>query len=450
MSHVIRVWPFDATFNNSLVFYDSRNVELTTDIGGSLMTSHLASSLALPDVGVIPDTMKAMVVRSERMGEPRDAFRIEDVPVPAVGPNDVLVAVMAAGINYNNVWAARGVPIDVIKSRQRGGDPRDYHVGGSDASGVVWAVGKEVTRWGVGDRVVVHPGVWNLDDPWVLAGRDPMTAPSARIWGYDTNDGSFAQFCLASEHQIMPKAGHLTWEEAAAPTLVGTTAYRMLHGWKGNTVQEGDVVLVWGGSGGLGGQAIQLAKQAGARAIAVVSNDERGAYCVGLGALGFINRKDFDHWGIPPHWTDGEKQREWTAGARAFGKAIWDILGERKNPDIVFEHPGEATVPTSIFVAENGGMVVICAGTTGYSATVDLRYHWTRQKRFQGSHGTNDEQAYAYNKMMCSGSLDPCLGRVIGFDELGEAHSAMDAGEHALGNTVALIGATESGTGGSS
>jgi crotonyl-CoA carboxylase/reductase len=71
--------------------------------------------------------------------------------------------------------------------------------------------------------------------------------------------------------------------------------------------------------------------------------------------------------------------RQWTAQAREFGKRIWEIVGERRNPAIVFEHPGEDTLPTSIFVCDNRGMVVICAGTSGYSAVVDLRYHWTRQ-----------------------------------------------------------------------
>ena len=122
---------------------------------------------------------------------------------------------------------------------------------------------------------------------------------------------------------------------------------------------------------------------------------EKGELCVSLGAAGWIDRSEFDHWGIPPHWTDDAGQKAWTASARAFGKAIWDIVGERRNPAIVFEHPGEATIPTSIFVCDGGGMVVICAGTTGYYAMVDLRYHWIRQKRLQGSHGANDEQARA-------------------------------------------------------
>ncbi len=401
----------------------------------------------LPPVGEVPQKMFAQAVRQERFGDPRTAFQIEEIDVPEIRPHEVLIGVMAAGINYNNVWAARGIPIDVIKVRQKMGEPYDFHIGGSDVAGIVYAVGDAVESVAIGEEVVVHHGCWNLDDPWALAGRDPMIAPSARIWGYNTNFGSFGQFCVAQAHQVLPKAPHLSWEEAAAPTLVGTTAYRMLFGWAGNVLQDGDVVLVWGGSGGLGSQAVQLATVNGARAVAVVSDEERGEYCKKLGAVGYINRLEFSHWGIPPHWEDSAGQKEWVGGCRAFGKAIWEALGERRNPDIVFEHPGEATIPTSIFVCEAGGMVVICAGTTGYSASVDLRYHWVRQKRFQGSHGTNDEQAAAYNQLVCDAKIDPCLGEVYRFDDIGQAHAEMEEGRVVFGNRVALVGAPEKGLG---
>ena len=401
----------------------------------------------LPRIGEVPKKMLAQVVRQERFGDPRTAFQIEEIDVPEIKPHEVLVGVMAAGINYNNVWAARGTPIDVIRIRQKMGEPYDFHIGGSDAAGIVYSIGKDVENVSVGDEVVVHHGCWNHDDPWVLNGKDPIIAPSAAIWGYNTNFGSFGQFCIAQAHQILPKALHLSWEEAAAPTLVGTTAYRMLFGWSGNILGHGDVVLVWGGSGGLGGQAIQLAATHGARAVAVVSDEERGEYCKKLGAVGYINRHEFSHWGIPPHWEDASGQKTWVSGCRAFGKAIWDALGERRNPDIVFEHPGEATIPTSIFVCESGGMVVICAGTTGYSASVDLRYHWVRQKRLQGSHGTNDEQAAAYNQLVCDAKIDPCLGNVYSFEIIGQAHAEMEEGTVVFGNRVALVGAPETGMG---
>ena len=208
------------------------------------------------------------------------------------------------------------------------------------------------------------------------------------------------------------------------------------------------MVLVWGGSGGLGTQAIQLARQAGAVPVAVVSDPERGAYAEKYGAAGYINRRDFDHWGIPPLVDDAAGQKAWTASARAFGKqAVGHRRVERQDPAIVFEHPGATTIPTSIFVCEPGGMVVICAGTTGYDAMVDLRYHWTRQKRLQGSHGTNDEQAVAYNDLVVAGKIDPVLGRTIAFGDIGHAHAAMGRGEDVFGNTVALVGAAEPGTG---
>jgi crotonyl-CoA carboxylase/reductase len=401
----------------------------------------------LPPVGEVPERMLAQVVRQDRLGEPRDAFRIEEIATPQPGPGEALVGVMAAGINFNNVWAAKGIPIDVIAVRRKAGEPHDFHVGGSDAAGIVYAVGEGVSGVAVGDEVVVHPGWWDAEDPWVTAGKDPMIAPSARIWGYETNHGAFGQFAIVQAHQLLPKAPQLTWEEAAASTLVGTTAYRMMFGWAGNEVREGDVVLVWGGAGGVGSMAIQLAAQAGALPVAVVSSPEKGAWCESLGAIGWIDRREFDHWGTPPHWTDGAGQKAWTAGARAFGKAIWDVVGERRNPAVVVEHPGEDTVPTSIFVCEPGGMVVICAGTTGYSAVVDLRYHWVRQKRFQGSHGTNDVQARAYNELIAAGAIHPALGPVRPFEEIPDAHQEMADGQLASGNTAILVGAPEPGLG---
>ncbi|WP_134732084.1 crotonyl-CoA carboxylase/reductase [Amycolatopsis nivea] len=401
----------------------------------------------LPPLGVVPARMHAQVVRQDRFGDPADAFRPELVDTPRLGPGEVLIGVMAAGINYNNVWAARGYPVDQIATRQKRGEPEDFHIGGSDASGIVYAVGAGVTGVEIGQHVIVHPGVWDEQDPWIAAGRDPMIAPSAKIWGYDTNYGAFGQFARVQAHQVLPKAEHLSWEEAAAPTLVGTTAYRMLYGWAGNTLQDGDLVLVWGGSGGLGTQACQMVRAAGGRAVAVVSDDERGAFAMKHGAIGYLNRREFGHWGVPPLVDDAAGQKEWTKGARAFGKKLWEIAGSREDPAIVFEHPGGATIPTSIFLCRPGGMVVICAGTTGFDAMVDLRYHWTRQKRLQGSHGTNDEQAVAYNDLVRAGTIDPVLGRTVPFAEVPVAHAAMGRGEDVFGNVSVLIGAAAPGQG---
>jgi crotonyl-CoA carboxylase/reductase len=399
----------------------------------------------VPPVGHVPREMYAQVIRAERFGEPKDAFKVERVPVPELAPDEVLVCVMAAGVNYNNVWAARGVPVDVIKVHAKGGDATGFHVGGSDASGVVYAVGKDVTTHKVGDEVVIHCGVWDRSDPVVQAGQDPMFAPSFQIWGYETNWGSFAQFTKVQAHQCLPKPKHLTWEAAAAYMLVGATAYRMLMAWPPHTVQPNDVVLIWGGAGGLGSQAIQITKAMGGIPVAVISGDDKVEFCKRLGAKGCINRKQFSHWGLMPHWTDNTAYNAWAAGARAFGKALWDVLGERRSPRIVFEHPGEDTVPTSIFVCDTGGMVVICAGTTGYNAVVDLRYLWMRQKRFQGSHFANDEQAKGLNDLVLAGKVDPCLGETFTFADIPKAHQLMFENRHPAGNMACLVGAPTKG-----
>ena len=208
-------------------------------------------------------------------------------------------------------------------------------------------------------------------------------------------------------------------------------------------------VLVWGGAGGLGCQAIQIARSRGGIPVAVISGPEKHDFCVRLGAKGTINRKNFKHWGMMPHWKDNAAYGEWLKGARAFGGAIWDVVGERKSPRIVFEHPGEDTVPTSIFVCDTGGMVVICAGTTGYNAVADLRYLWMRQKRFQGSHFANDEQAKALNDLVIAGEVDPCLSEVGRFEDIPRVHQAMYENRHPHGTMACLVNAPRPGLGAS-
>ncbi len=413
------------------------------------MSKQLYALGEAPPLGEVPEQMHAWLIRPERFGKPTEAFQKEVVNTPPIADDEVLVLVKAAGINYNNVWAALGVPVNVIAARNKVGEPEPFHIGGSDASGIVYRTGKDVTNVRVGDEVVMHCGQWSRNCSWVKGGGDPMYSPSFRIWGYETNWGSFAQFTKVQGHQCMPKPKHMTWEEAAAYTLVGATAWRMLHGWGASSVKKGDVVLIWGGAGGLGSMAIQIAKAIGATPVAIVSGQDKFDYCMKLGAKGCINRNEFDHWGMLPHWKDNAGYAKWLKGVRAFGSKIWDVLGERRAPNIVFEHPGETTIPTSIFVCETGGMVVVCAGTTGYNATVDLRYLWMRQKRLQGSHFANAEQSNQMNQLALRGQLDPCMSRAFVYDELPLAHQLMHDNKHPHGNMSVLIGATQFGQGAS-
>ena len=392
----------------------------------------------MPPLGHVPKTMYAWTIRRERHGEPDKAFQVEVVETPKVGAQDVLVLVMAAGVNYNGVWAGLGIPIspfDVHKA--------DYHIAGSDASGIVWAVGEKVRRWKVGDEVVIHCNQDDGDDEECNGG-DPMFSTSQRIWGYETPGGSFAQFTAVQSQQLMPRPRHLTWEESACYTLTLATAYRMLFGHHPHELKPGQNVLVWGASGGLGSYAIQLINTAGANAIAVISDEDKRDFVLGLGAVGVINRKDFNCWGQLPT-VNSPEYKSWFGEVRKFGKAIWDITGKGVNVDMVFEHPGESTFPVSTFVCKRGGMVVICAGTTGYNLTMDARYVWMNQKRIQGSHFAHLKQAAAANKLMVERRLDPCMSEVLTWGEIPKAHIKMRRNEHKPGNMAVLVQAPRTG-----
>lgn len=215
----------------------------------------------IPPLGHVPKSMHAWVIRKERHGPPEEAMQHEVVPTWELDSHDVLVLVMAAGVNYNGVWAALGQPISTIDVHKHA-----YHIAGSDAAGIVWAVGAKVRRWQVGDEVVIHCNQDDGDDEECNGG-DPMFSSSQRIWGYETPDGSFAQFARVQDRQLMPRPKHLTWEESACYTLTLATAYRMLFGHRPHILRPGHNVLVWGASGGLGSMAIQLIAAAGANAV---------------------------------------------------------------------------------------------------------------------------------------------------------------------------------------
>ncbi len=392
----------------------------------------------MPPMGYVPPKMHAWTIRKERHGDPDTAMQIEVVETPVIDSHEVLVLVMAAGVNYNGVWAALGQPISPLD-----GHDQPYHIAGSDASGIVWAVGDKVKTWKVGDEVVIHCNQDDGDDEECNGG-DPMYSPTQRIWGYETPDGSFAQFTRVQAQQLMARPKHLTWEESACYTLTLATAYRMLFGHHPHDLKPGQNVLVWGASGGLGSYAIQLINTAGANAIAIISDEDKRDFVMSLGAKGVINRKDFNCWGQLPTVNTPE-YAAWFKEARRFGKAIWDITGKGVNVDMVFEHPGESTFPVSTFVCKKGGMVVICAGTTGFNCTFDVRYMWMHQKRLQGSHFAHLKQASAANKLMLERRLDPCMSEVFPWNDVPEAHMRMLRNEHKPGNMAVLVQAPQTG-----
>ncbi|MCA9577909.1 MAG: crotonyl-CoA carboxylase/reductase [Polyangiales bacterium] len=380
----------------------------------------------VPELGTVPQKMHAYVIRPERFGEPKKSFVHEEIETWKAGPGEVLVQVMAAGVNFNGIWAGLAEPVNILKAHGL-----DFHIAGSDASGVIWSVGEGVHNWKVGDEVVLHCN--HLVEP---GASDLQT-----IWGYETPDGSFAQFTKVQAQQVLKKPPQLTWEESASYGLTYYTAHRMLVDRA--KLQPGETCLIWGAGGGLGVFAVQLAAIMGARPIAVVSSDDKAELCMKLGAVGVINRKEFPALQYKDNMTPAE-EAEHQKAMKAFGKRIWEILGERTGLDVVFEHVGKTTFPASVFLANKYGRIVICGATTGYNLTFDVRHLWMRQKQIIGSHFADADSCRRANDLMLQDKIKPVMTRLFTWDEIPQAHQLMY--ENKLHGTVScLVGAPRPG-----
>jgi crotonyl-CoA reductase len=379
-----------------------------------------------------PDHYRAAVLRREEQtmfdGAPADerdpakSIHVEQVRTPDPGPGEVLVAVMASSINYNTVWSALFLPMPTFAfldryARTGGAAARHslpYHVIGSDLAGVVLRVGAGVRRWRPGDRVVAHCLSVELEDP--EGHDDAMLDPQQRIWGYETNYGGLAELALVKANQLMPKAAHLTWAEAASSGLVNSTAYRQLVSRNGADMRQGDNILIWGAAGGLGSYATQYALAGGATPICIVSNELKADICRDMGAEAILDRSAEKY----QFWRDESTQdpREW----RRFGERIRELIGGEP-VDIVFEHPGRETFGASVYVARRGGAIVTCASTSGYLHEYDNRYLWMHLKRIIGSHFANYREAWQANRLIARGRIHPTLSRAY---PLAEVSTAVD------------------------
>ena len=370
----------------------------------------------------LPDTMRAWVVREHRHGDPIAAMQLEQVRVPEPRIGEVIIRVKAAGINYNHIWACRGIPAPV--SGLHPDEP--LHIGGSDASGIVAAVGPGVMRWKVGDEVFTHPNQ-TCGQCSACNGFEPLSCLKQKAWGFETSWGSFAQYARVQAQQLLPKPARLSWAEASCYGLKLFTAYRML--FVSCDIKPADFVLVWGASGGLGSYALQLCRAVNAIPICVISSPDKQAYCRTLGAELFIDRREFPYLAGPPSATPNE-------GMRAFRRKIRQLIG--REPDIVFEHVGAATFPTSVFVARRLGKIVICGATSGYTLSFDARYLWMHQKQIIGSHGCNSHDATRASYLVETGVIAPTLTRTFAFEDAATAHQLL-LGDSCYGSFAVVV-----------
>ncbi|MFI6096926.1 crotonyl-CoA carboxylase/reductase [Lentzea sp. NPDC051213] len=375
----------------------------------------------------------------------RKSLRLGPVPMPEPAPDEVVVAVMASSINYNTVWSAMFEPIPTFRflkqfARQGGWATRHdlpHHVVGSDGAGVVVRVGSGVRRWKAGDHVVVSPV--HVDDQEPATHSDGMMGAEQRAWGFETNFGGLADYTVVRASQLAPKPAHLTWEEAASNTLCAGTAYRMLVSDRGARMKQGDVVLIWGAAGGLGGSAVQFVRNGGGIPIGVVSSERKAEALKALGCDIVINREQL---GLGDDIAD-DPERVLEVGRR-LGSIIREKVG--RDPDIVFEHTGRATFGVSVFVVRRGGVVVTCGSSTGYQHVFDNRYLWMKLKRVIGSHGANLQEVWDTNRLIELGHIAPTMSAVYPLEEVAEATRLVQTNRH-LGKIAVLCMAPGRGLG---
>lgn len=359
----------------------------------------------------IPKFMYAQTIREERFWEPINAFKKELIEVPKVWKKDVLVYIMAAWVNYNNVWASLWKPINVINKRNKKWEKEKFHIWWSDGAWIVWCVWDEVTNVKIWDEVILH--CWRWDNNESID--DHAFSNTQHIWWYESNYWSFSQFWLVQEHQCLLKPWNLSWTDSAGFMLTWATAYRMLYWWEWNKLQKGSIVLVWWWAWWVWSMAIQLIKNAWWKAIAVVSSKEKAEYCMKIWAYWTINRKNYKHWWKIPDINNNKEYLLWLKWVKKFQNDIYKIVWVNNNPDIVIEHPWEMTLPTSCYVAKTWWMIVICAWTTWYTWTFDLRYHWMHQKRLQWSHFANTKQCRKLLDLVKNNKIDTCCNSVFKF-----------------------------------
>jgi len=377
----------------------------------------------------LPESYRAALVRRDDVGmfegldsvdkDPRKSLHVQDVAVPELAPDEAYVAVMASSINFNAVWTSIFEPLPTFGFLDRLGKEstwgarhaQPYHVVGSDGSGVVLRVGSAVRNWKPGDRVVIHCNYVDDQDP--SAHDDSMLAANQRIWGFETNFGGLAELTVVKANQLMPKPAHLSWEESAVNALCNSTSYRMLVSKNGAAMKQGDVVFVWGATGGLGGYACQYVLNGGGTPVGVVSSPDKVELLHELGVEAAIDRKAANY----RFWSDEHTQdeSEW----RRLGKDVRALVGE--DPNIVFEHPGRQTMGASVFICARGGTVVTCAATSGFMIEYDNRHLWMKLKSIKSSHFANYREAWDANKLIGQGRIQPILSAVHRLDDVGEA-----------------------------
>jgi len=322
-----------------------------------------------------------------------DVVKYGDVPDPEPGPGEVLIRVRACALNFLDIWVRRGWPGLKLEMP---------HWCGADVAGEIAALGENVSGWQVGQRVVVDPGVNLVEDEYTRNGEDSVS-PDYHILGEHRRGGA-AEYLAIAASNLAAIPDNIDYPDAAAPLLVGLTAWRMLLRRAG--LRAGESVLVVGAGGGVNSMAIQIAKLAGATVYVVASNPEKSERAQQLGADVVLDRSRVD-------WS----------------KEIFKLTS-RRGVDVVVDNVGKATISKSMQAVARGGRIVIVGNTSGPQAEIDIRFIFGKQISIIGSTMGSHQDFHDLLDLLWSGKIKPVIHQVMPLSEGSDAYRMMEEGKH--------------------
>ena len=343
--------------------------------------------------------MKAAVFR-EYNKDPTKVVKIEDIDVPKIKANEVLIKVESASYNYNDLWAIWGDPVKTPLP----------HISGSDVAGTVVEIGEDVSKFKVGDRVVSHSNMSCRICEQCTAGKE-YDCKERNIWGFQTGPlwGGFAQYTHLPEVNVAKLPENVSFEDAAAISMVGMTAWHMLVGRA--RIIPGQTVLIMGGTSGVGMMGIQIAKLYNCNVIATAGNQQKMDKCLELGADNVVNHREADWY---------KKVREIT---------------KKEGVDVVFEHIGKNVFPQEVSLLKMGGTLVATGATTGYDSTLDLRYLFFKGTNLLGSTQGTKAELEQVIYWTSKNKIKPLIATTLPFSNMVEGHVMM-AGAEQIGKIL--------------
>lgn len=347
--------------------------------------------------------MKAAVFR-EYNKDPTKVVKIEDIDVPKIKPTEVLIKVESAAYNYNDLWAIWGEPVKTPLP----------HISGSDVAGTVVEVGSDVQKLKVGDRVASHSNMSCRVCDACTSGRE-YDCNDRTIWGFQTGPlwGGFAQYTHLPEVNVVKIADNVSFDDAAAVSMVGMTSWHMLVGRA--KIKPGQLVLIMGGGSGVGMVGIQIAKLYNCTVIATAGNKDKMDKCLSLGADYVVNHREAD----------------WYKKVREINKKI----GQPAGVDVVFEHIGKSVFPQEVGLLKMGGTLVATGATTGYDSTIDLRYLFFKGTNLLGSTQGTKAELEDVMHWVSKGKIKPVIDTILPFSDMVQGHVMM-AGAQQFGKIL--------------